>query len=471
MASGPWGFESPLSHLTLSNSDTTAVRRDAGSDLLIDHRSEGAVAPTNTETSDPRARFDFAVETETPTRRHVTITVDPDHVAARRRKEMKKIGKSVRLKGFRKGKVPPKVVEERYGPLVDERTVTALVNEGFREAVKAHELEAVGEPAVGDVRYEPGESLSFTVDVDVMPEIDIARTGGFRVKRPEVEVAGEEVDELIERMRTENAVLEPVDRAPGEGDVVSVRIRPVADGEEEPEAKPYRFELGAGYAIPDVEAAILTLEPGGSDTFDVTYPEDFGNEELAGSTRTLFIELAEVKGKRKPDLDDEFARQVGDFESLAALRDAVREDLRRHAEEEADRTVRERLLDALLEANPFEVPRGLVSRYLDRVIDAPEDADPERVEEARRSVRPAVERQIKRDLILDRLIELRGFEATPEEVDARLAEIAEQNDLSPGEVRSRLAREKRLDGVRRELAVKKAVDFLKSESSVAREAP
>ena len=424
------------------------------------------MASTSTESGEAPARFDFAVETESPTRRHMTITVDPGHVAATRRKEIKRIGKSVRLKGFRKGKVPPNVVEERYGPLVDERTVTALVNEGFREAVRAYELEAIGEPSVGDVRYQPGESLSFSVDVDVMPEIELARTGGFKVKRPGVDVAEKEIDELLERMRTENAVLEPVERPPREGDVVSVRIRPVETDDGEPEAKPYRFELGAGYAIPDVEAAILTLAPGGSDTFEVTYPDDFGNEELAGATRTLSIELAEVKAKRRPDLDDEFARQVGDFETLDELRDAVRDDVRRHEEEEADRAVREQLLNSLLDANPFEVPRALVSRYLDRVIDAPEDADPERVEEARRSVRPAVERQIKRDLILDRLIELKGLEATAEDLDARLAEIAEHNDLSVSEVRSRLAREKRLDAVRRELAVKKAVDFLKAESSV-----
>jgi len=424
------------------------------------------VPPTSTGSGDAPARFDVAVETETPTRRHVMITVDPDHVAATRRKEIKKLGKSVRLKGFRKGKVPPKVVEERYGPLVDERTVTALVNEGFREAVRAHEIDAIGEPSVGDVRYQPGESLSFTVDVDVMPEIAIARTGGFKVKRPRVEVAEDEVDELLERMRTENAVLEPVERAPVEGDVVSVRIRPAEAADGEAEAKPYRFELGAGYAIPDVEAAILTLAPGGSDTFDVTYPDDFGNEELAGSTRRLHIELQEVKAKRKPALDNEFARQVGDFETIAALRDTVRDDLRRHGEEEADRAVGEQLLDSLLDANPFEVPRGIVSRYLDRVIDAPEDADPEKVEQARRSVRPAIERQIKRDLILDRLIELRGFEATAEELDARLAEIAAHNDLGVAEVRSRLAREKRLDTVRRELAVRKAVAFLKGESGV-----
>jgi len=424
------------------------------------------VAPTSTESTHPATPFDVAVEVETSTRRHLTVTVRPEHVAAARRKEVKKIGKSVRLKGFRKGKVPPSVVEERYGALVDERTVTALVNEGYREAVRTHDIAAVGEPTVGDVRYEPGESLSFTVDVDVMPDIEIARTGGFKVRRPEVTVAEEEIDELLEEMRSENAVLEPVDRPPGTGDVVSVRIRPLESAGSEAEAKPYRFELGAGYAIPDVETAILGLEPGGSGTFEVTYPADFGNEELAGATRTLHIELAEVKAKRLPELDDEFARQVGDFETLGALKDAVREDVARHKQGEADRAVREQLLDSLVDANPFEVPRGLVSRYLERVIDAPEGADPEKVEEARRSVRPAIERQIKRDLILDRLIEMRALEPTEEELAARLSEIAERHELSIAEVRRRLAREKRLDTVRRELAVGKAIDFLEGESGV-----
>jgi len=421
------------------------------------------------QTSTEQRRFAVEVADEAPCVRRVSITVDGGHVAATRRKEVKKLGKSVRIKGFRKGKVPTRVIEERYGPAIDERTITALVNEGFREAVREHELNTVGEPAVDDVKYEPGESLSFSVDVEVMPEITLERIGGFRLKRPEVTVDETDVDEMLAGMAGDRAVLEPVERVPEEGDVVSVRIRPVdaeAEAEEEQDSKPYRFELGAGYAIPDVETAILGLEPGSSGTFDVTYPVDFGNEDLAGATRELEIELFDVKTKRLPDLDDEFAQEVGDFETIEALRDAVREDVRKHREGEADGAVREQLLDAVLDANPFEVPPGLVSGYLDRVLDAPEDADPERLQQARESVRPAVERQIKRDLVIEWLIDDHDAEPTKDEFEERLREIGEQNELSMSEVRQRLAKEKRLDALRRDMAVGKVFDTLLAQSKV-----
>jgi len=432
-----------------------------------DTETEDRVSPTGTA-SEETGKYEFRVETEAPCVRRITITVEPGHVGTTRRREAKKLARSVRIKGFRKGKVPSHVIEERYGPLIDERTVTALVNEGFRAAVLEHGLRTVGEPAVDDVRYDPGESLTYSVDVEVMPEVKLERTTGFRLKRPEVTVSDADVDEILEEMRSEHAVLEPVERAPTDGDVVSVRIRPVdEEGGDEAERKPYRFELGAGYAIPDVEAAILGLEPGGSGVFDVAYPADFGNEELAGTTRSLEIDLVEVKAKRLPELDDDFAREMGDFESLAELREAVGKDLRHHREHEADGAVREQLIDALLDANAFEVPPGLVSRYLDRVLEAPEDAPPERVAQAREQVRPAVERQIKRDLMLDRLIEQHGAEPSKEDMDRRLQEIAERNSLSVSEVRQRLAKEKRLDDIRREMAVSRVFETLLEGSEVS----
>ncbi|MDX1579272.1 MAG: trigger factor [Gemmatimonadota bacterium] len=416
-----------------------------------------------------RGRFDVALDSEKGYLRRLTITVDPGHVAATRRKEGAKLGKTVRLKGFRKGKVPLKVVEERYGPVIDERTLTTLVNEGFRAAVAEHDLETIGEPGVADVEYEPGEQLSFSVEVEVMPEIELGRTGGFRLEKPEIEVAEEEVDEILESLRSDHAVLEPVERAPEAGDVVSVLIRSSDDAPEESEVeeRPYRFELGEGHAIPDVEEAILTLEPGQEGEFDVTYPDDFGSEALAGRTRRLTIRLVDVRSKRLPELDDDFALEVGDFDSFEALREAVREDVVAHKEHEAREALREALIDRIIEANAFEVPPSLTSRYLDRVIDAPDDAEPERVEEARKAVRPAVERQIKRDLVLERVIQDEGLEPSDEEVDARIAEIAEKQGSSPAEVRQRFAREKRLESLRHRLAVDKAFELLMERSEVS----
>ncbi len=413
-----------------------------------------------------RNRFDVGLESDKDYLRRLTITVDPGHVAATRRKEGKKLGKTVRIKGFRKGKVPRNVIEERYGPTIDERTLTALVNEGFRAAVLEHALEAIGEPEVADVDYEPGERLSFRVDVEVMPRIELARTGGFRVDRPEVQIEDSEVDEILESLRSDHAVLEPAERKPEAGDVVSVVIRSSEDSAEDAEEKPYRFELGAGHALPDVETSILTLEPGQEGAFDVSYPEDFGSEELAGQTRPLSIRLVDVRAKRLPELNDEFALQVGEFGSMEELRAAVHEDVVAHREREADDAVREQLVDAVIEANAFEVPPSLMERYLDRVIDAPEDADPDRVREARETVQPAVERQIKRDLILERLIETEGLEPTNEEFESRLTELGEKQGLSLAEVRQRLGREKQLESLRHRLAIDKAFEFLIERSKV-----
>lgn len=422
---------------------------------------------TDTETTGAPPRFVIELETESPCLKRLQISVDGAHVAATRRKEAKKLGKTVRIKGFRKGKVPPHVLEDRYGPAIDERTLTALVNEGYREALEREDIQPVGDPIVSDVSYEAGSSLSYAVEVEVMPELALERTAGFRVERPTFTVGDSDVDEILENMRGDHAVLEPVERRPADGDVVSVTIRPaVGEGDEQPEERPYRFELGAGYAIPDVEDAIRTLEPGTDGRFEVRYPDDFGSSELAGATRDLVIRLVDVRQKRLPEIDDDFAAQVGDFDTLDELRTAIRDDVAAHREREADDAVREKLIDEILGANPFEVPPSLVTRYLERVIDAPEDADPERVEEARRNVRPAVVRQIKRDLVLEHVIEERGLETTKEELDARIAEIAANQGLEPLDVRQRLAREKQLDQLRHRMAVDKAFAFLLEGSEV-----
>jgi trigger factor len=275
-------------------------------------------------------------------------------------------------------------------------------------------------------------------------------------------VAEEEVDELLERLRGERAVLEPVERGPAVGDVVSVKIAET----EEDESQPYRFELGAGMALPDVEEAILSMEPGGSGEFDVRYPDDFEDAELAGQERRLHIELSDVKGKRLTELSDEFASEVGDFDTLDALRDTIREDLEKHHEREADQAVQERLIDSLIEANPFEVPASLIANYLDRVINAPENAEEEQVQAARRSLEPAAERQIKRQLILDRLIEEHELVATDEDVEERLRSLAEDRGAAVADLKRQLAREKQLDVLRQQLAIEKAFALLEAESTV-----
>lgn len=430
---------------------------------MNDSDSPGATGP---EAERGESLFQVAIEEEEAWKRRLTVTVAPKRLRDARRREQKKLARRVKIKGFRKGKIPPRVIEERFGATLDQEVLSSLLQEGFREAIRTHELHPIGDPVVGDVQYQAGESLTFQVEVEVMPEVRLARVSGFRIERPEISVGDDDVDEILERMRADQAVLEPVDRKAEQGDVVSVVIRQPEEEEEDEDRKPYRFELGAGLAIPNVEDAIRSLEPGHEGTFEVTYPEDFDTPELAGTTRELTIELLDVKTKRLPEVDDDLAREVGDFDSLDALRAAVSEDLVKQREREAEDVIRERLIDSVIEANAFEVPPSLVERYLDRVIEAPEDAPADEVEKARRTLGPAVERQIKRDLIVERLIDAEGLAASEVEVEERLQALGERGGLSPAEVRKRLAREKRLDALRQQIATDKAFDFLASQSTI-----
>lgn len=423
---------------------------------------------TDTPGTGAPERIEVTVREEAGWTRVLEVRVPAERMDEFRVEQRSRLGGTLDLEGFRKGKVPPEIVEKRFGDQLDELVVRAALDDLVREALQEAGVQPVDNPELESLRYEKGEEMTFEAEVEVAPTVELERIGGFQIDPPSTEVTDQDVDEVLDRLRDDHAVYEPVDRPPEEGDEVSVQIVPVdEDGqpEEEP-GDPYQFTLGEGYAIPDVERAIATLGPGESGDFEVTFPEDFSSDELAGSTRTLRVEVREVKARDLPALDDRFAAQVGDFESMEGLRSAVVEDLRRHREEEAEETVRRRLLDSIVEANPFDVPGAMVDRYLDRVIDAPEEADPEEVQEARKRFRPRAEQEVKRQVVLDRLMERGGYEATDEELETRVREIADRRDQEPEEVRRQLARQGNLEGVRHHVATEKLFEELKERSDL-----
>lgn len=421
--------------------------------------------PSDTDAAD---RIEVSVREGPGWSRTLEVRVPAERMDDIRDQQRSRLGGTLDLEGFRKGKVPPAIVERRFGDELDELVVRSALDDLVREAIQEAGLQPVDNPDLESLHYEKGEAMTFEAEVEVAPTVELARVGGFQIDRPASEVTDEDVAEVMDRLRDDHAVHEPVDRPPEEGDEVSVQIVPV-DAEGEPEEEPgdpYRFTLGEGYAIPDVEQAITNLRPGESGHFEVTFPEDFSSDELAGATRTLRVELLEVKARDLPALDDRFAARVGDFDSLEELRSAVVEDLQRHREEEVEETVRRELLDAIVEANSFEVPGAMVDRYLDRVIDAPEQADPEQVQQARQRFRPRAEQEVKRQVVLDRLMERGGYEASDEELEERILEIADRRDEEPDAVRRQLARQGDLEGVRRHLATEKLFDDLKERSDL-----
>lgn len=409
--------------------------------------------------------LDVTVDEPGAWKRRLTVIVPEARVQEERGRVRSRLAKQLDLDGFRQGKVPPQIVEQRFGPTIDDQTVQSLVSETLREAFRQEEIEPIGDPEISDIGFLADDRLRYEIEVEIMPRIELDRVGGFKVEQPATEVDPDEVDQVLERLREDEATWRPAEREPRDGDMVTVRIRPADREEELSSDDEYQFEMGDGNALPDIEDAISTLEPGERETFDVHFPEAL-REEGQAEDRELEIELRDVKEAELPPLDDELASRVGDFESLEELREAVREDVEAHHRDEAENEVRERLMDHVIEANPFEVPESMVEDYMDRMLDAPDDVDPEELEQARQQVRPRAERQIKRHLIIERLTEREGLEATEDEVDERIREIADAEGLEPGAVRRQLARDDRMESLRRQISAEKAFEYLKEQSSV-----
>lgn len=409
--------------------------------------------------------------------RTLTVTVSEERVAKTRAAETGRFSRSVKLKGFRKGKVPAAVVEQRFGEQIDERVQQRLLDEAYRQALEDAEISPAGPGRITDIRYEPGQPFVFKAELEVMPKVRLQRTGGFQVDRTVAPVTDDEVAEILERIRDENADWAVVDRRPEIGERVSVRIAPLRAGEDTPagEGTPYQLVLGEGKALDDVEEAIRTLEPGDSGIFEIEFPaEDDGSERgdaeetpAAPITRRLHITLGEVEEKDLPELTDEFASEVGPFETVGELEAAVRDDLARHHEKEAEDELRSRLMNALREANPFVVPQALVDRYIENMIQAPDETDADELRRMREAIGPHAERQIRDQLLLEAIIDQEDLAPTPDELEGRIAELAESRGVAPTKLRRDLVREGRLDTLGQNLAVEKAFAYLKQQSGVA----
>jgi trigger factor len=228
--------------------------------------------------------------------------------------------------------------------------------------------------------------------------------------------------------------------------------------------------VGDGDAIPDVEAAIQTLDPGTTGDFTVRFPDDFPNEARRGEEQRLRITVVDRRTKELPAADDAFARSVGEFETLDALRTRVRADLEEEAQAHADTVATVRLLDAILEANPFEVPRSMVERYLESVLGDTSKANPQEVEQTRAQIRPDAELGVKRMMLISRVADLHGLHATGEELAARIADMADRTGISPAQARAQLEKADRLGSLDRELTDRKVFAFLREQSEIRDEA-
>lgn len=397
--------------------------------------------------------------------RHLEVRVPAEAVADAEDKAARRYATKLRLPGFRPGKAPAAIVRKRFGPAIREEALNSLLNEAYKEILEREKIQPAGQPRVEHVHFDEGQPLTFELHVEVRPEIVLARTTGFRVQRNRRAVSDDQVREQVEHLRDQRATWTPVDERPLPGDLVSVELATADESGEMPEPKQYQVVLGAGQAIPGIEEVIMEAAPGQTLERPVKWPDDFPDETQRSKTKAVRVKLVDVKRKQVPELDDAFAREVGDFDSIAALTRTVREDLDRHADRDADAEVRQRLVDDIISANPFDIPRSWVDQMVEAYIEAYQVPEDER-ERFRVEFRAVAERQVRRDLVIETIAAKENLKASESDIDARVAEVAEKRNADPGQVYASLQKAGRIRELERSITEDKVFGWLLEQNIV-----
>ncbi|HEY1953276.1 MAG TPA: trigger factor [Gemmatimonadaceae bacterium] len=411
-------------------------------------------------------KIEFTPRASEGVERYIQVSVPVEAVKDAEEKAARRYASTVRLPGFRPGKAPATVVRRKFGDAIRQEALESLVREAYQEFVEKESIKVAAQPHVHDVKFEEGKPLTFELHLEVRPTIELARTNGFRIQRPPVIVTEEQVNEQLERVRDEKATWTPVDEKPLPGDMVNVQIATAAEGADAGEAKSYPLELGAGQAIAGIEELIMEAEPGQTVERPVKWPDDFPDEAQRGQTKTVRIKLNEVKRKSAPTLDDALAREVGDFESLEALRKAVRSDMERHAGHEVEANVRQQLIDQIVSANAFDVPKSWVQQFVENYAEAYQ-VPPDQREQFAGEFRAMAERQIRRDLVIETIAEKEGLAATEKDLDDRIAEQAEKRGANPGQIYAQLEKSGRLKEMERSITEDKVFKWLLDRNDVS----
>jgi trigger factor len=410
--------------------------------------------------------IDITAAAQDAARRTYAVSVSPERVRAAEASTTERYARQIKVQGFRKGKAPPSVVRRRFGEAIRQSVIEELLRASWEAAREQDGLKPIADPQVRNVKFEDGAPLTFELLVDVKPVIALERLGGFRLTRTVASVTEEMVEAQITTLREQRAPWVPATDRAKPGDLVEATITNIdAQGAEAADGEPVRFVLGQGRALPELEGRLMELDPGGTWEGALRFPDDHTDEAKRGQSRRVRVTLGEVKRQALPVLTDAFAREIGEFESVAALRAAVRTDLEAEAKREADARVRGELIDQIAAANNVSVPPSLLDRALAASIAAygvPEDQRGRFATE----FRPVAEAGVRRDLILETVAEHAGLAASADAVGARIAEVARRRGDSPAAVRTALEKAGRLRELERSITEENVFTHLLGQSTV-----
>ncbi|HVJ26120.1 MAG TPA: trigger factor [Vicinamibacterales bacterium] len=414
------------------------------------------------------------------TQKNLVVEIDSTVVDAEIDKIARDYGKAARIPGFRPGKVPSKVVRQRFRDQILHDVVHGLIPRAVDEALRDRGIEPVDTPDIKDVVVEEGQPLKFTASFETVPPIDPGDYSTITLKNPTTTVDDAAVDEALKGLRERSARYESVeDRAVEMGDSVQLDLERTAVGENG-EAQTDRHDavtvdLGASANPPGFDEALTGMNVGERKSFDVNYPEDYPIAELAGSTVKYDATVKAIRKRVLPELDDEFAKDLGDFESLEALKTRIRADLEHQMMHENEREIRGELVRQIAERVTIDVPPTLLNREIERRTEdfvrrlIEQKVDPMKVninwEEFREKQREAAIEAVKSALLLDEVSRRENIAASDADVDEEIARYAERTNRTPAAVRARLEKDGGLGAVYAGIRRERTVDFLLSRAA------
>jgi trigger factor len=405
-------------------------------------------------------------------KRETEITVPVEEVQKETEHVVAEVQKKAKLPGFRPGKTPQNIIRSRFKAEIRQDVLEHILPKAFRRRAEAEHWNVVGTPNVTEVHFEEGEPLRFKAEFEVAPEFELGEYRGIEVPYADPEVTDEDVDRRVEEIRNRKAEFVNEDPRPLEdGDHALIAIESVGGVDGEPvRSESMSLQIGDSSTMPEFTENLRGVSPGEDREFDVTYPADYGQDRLAGKTVRFRATVKNVRRRELPELNDEFARDLGDYQSLTELRDAIRTSLRAEREFMAQQDAKSKLVDKLVDAHPFPIPDAFLDRQIEIQVErqlrelAAQGVDPREIKldwnKVREARKDAAARDVRASLILERVADRESVYANNDEVDRELQTLAKREREPVAALRMRFEKDGTLGRIASRIRTEKVLNFL-----------
>lgn len=414
--------------------------------------------------------------------REIAVEIPADVVADETNKTVQKYQRLARVPGFRRGKVPATIIRQRFGDDIRNEVAEALVPKALRDEAEKQGLKPVSQPRVTDMHVHEGEPLRFKATFEVLPEIEISGYDDIRVEHPDTAVSDQEAEEALNSLREQHASFDAVneDRQLQDGDFAQVsfegKAKDAAEDAEPVKVEEVMVEIGGANTVRDFSENLRGTKSGEQRTFEVAYPDDFQDKRLAGKTMTYTVNVKGIKQKRLPELNDDFAKEVGSFATLDELKQRIRESIEAEKKHKAEHEGKDKIVDELLKRYDFSVPDSLVEQQINSRLERglralaaqgmrPEDIKRMDFGRLRTGQREHAVREVKTYLILDKIADQEHIEVKDEEVEKEIEAIAVQSNTTADQIRDRFKNEGALERIRDRIRNEKTLDDLYRKSA------